>query len=105
MAEQTDKADGSATEGAYYKRLYQIMYPRMVNEDYQPSADEDQILEILKEGRDTGEPWGHATPRYLREETGIKKGNIEYHLRQLTTAGWISKVTRGFYRYEEDPRE
>lgn len=77
----------------------------MVNEDYQPSEQEDKVLDIFKEGREENGPWGYATPRHLRETTQIKKGNIEYHLRQLTTAGWISKVTRGFYRFVRDPRE
>lgn len=77
----------------------------MVNEDYQLSGDEEQILSVMKDGRDTSEPWGYATPRHLREETGIEKSNVEYGLRQLTTAGWISKVTRGFYKFVRDPRE
>jgi hypothetical protein len=77
----------------------------MVNRNYEPSDDEDKILDVFKDGRGEGGPWGYATPRHLRETTEIKKGNVEYHLRQLTSAGWLKKVTRGFYRFVRDPRE
>ena len=77
----------------------------MVNEDYEPSDEEEQILDVFKDGRDEGGPWGYATPRHLREVTETKKGNVEYYLRQLTSAGWLKKVTRGFYRFVDDPRE
>jgi predicted transcriptional regulator of viral defense system len=59
----------------------------------------------VKDGRDEGGPWGFTTPRHLREETGIEKSTVEYCLRQLTTAGWLEKVTRGFYKFVRDPRE
>ncbi|GAA0196949.1 hypothetical protein GCM10009000_008140 [Halobacterium noricense] len=78
---------------------------QMVNQDYRPSDGEEQILELFKEGRDTGEPWGRATPLYLREQTGHDKGTVEYYLRQLTTAGWLTKLASGLYEFNADPRE
>lgn len=86
-------------------QTHKEMFGEMVNEDYTPSDNEAEILSVMKNGRETGGPWGFATPRYLREETDIEKSTIEYCLRQLTTAGWIDKVTRGFYRFDTDPRE
>lgn len=77
----------------------------MVNENYEPSDGEEEVLNVLKEGRGSGRPWGRANPLYIREETGMEKGNVEYYLRQLTTAGWIRKITNGLYEFEEDPRE
>ena len=74
----------------------------MVNVDHDPADDQEEILEIMKEGREEGEPWGHATPRHLREQ-GVE--SVDFHLRQLNTAGWIKKITRGFYRFVDDPRE
>lgn len=74
----------------------------MVNEDHSPSDDEEQILEIMKDGRDAGEPWGHATPVFLKEQ-GVE--SVDFHIRQLRTAGWIKQVSRGFYRFVDDPRE
>ncbi|MFC7044315.1 MarR family transcriptional regulator [Halobacteriaceae archaeon GCM10025711] len=78
---------------------------QMVNEDFQPTPDQDRILEVFKQGRNEGQPWGRANPRYLIDETGIEKGNVEYHLRQLTAAGWVKKIARGLYEFKEDPRE
>lgn len=74
----------------------------MVNEDHKPSDEEDEILTIMKDGRGEGEPWGYTTPRYLRDQ---EIGSVDFHLRRLRDAGWIRKVTRGFYRFVEDPRE
>jgi len=77
----------------------------MVNEQYSPSETEEEILELLKKGRDEGVPWGYTSPGYLRQELDIDEGNESYHLRQLRSAGWIEKLARGFYRFVEDPRE
>ena len=77
----------------------------MVNEHYSPSEGEEQVLALLKEGRNDSDPWGRVTPLYVREETGIEKGNVEYYLRQLTTAGWVRRLTSGLYEFVEDPRE
>lgn len=75
----------------------------MVNEDHSPSDEEEEILEIMKDGRDRpGEPWGYATPGFLKEQ-GVD--SVDFHLRQLRTAGWIKQVSRGFYKLVEDPRE
>ena len=77
----------------------------MVNEDYEPSDNEENILELLKEGRDSGDPWGRANPLYLRERTGLNKQQINYALNQLMAAGWVEKVTDGLYELVTDPRE
>ncbi|QSG04072.1 type IV toxin-antitoxin system AbiEi family antitoxin domain-containing protein [Natranaeroarchaeum sulfidigenes] len=77
----------------------------MVNESYEPSPAEEEIMDLLQEGRNAGEPWGYTTPAHVREHIGIEEGNESFHLRQLTSAGWIEKVSRGFYRFVEDPRE
>ena len=77
----------------------------MVNTNYNPSEPEEEILALLKEGRAEDRPWGHTTPAHVREELEIEEGNESFHLRQLTNAGWIERVARGFYRFVEDPRE
>lgn len=76
----------------------------MVNEDYTPSENEKEILRILKEGRDSGGPWGRANPLFLREETGLNKQQVNYSLNQLAAAGWITKLTEGLYEFVSDPR-
>jgi DNA-binding IclR family transcriptional regulator len=78
---------------------------RMVNENYEPSKNEDEILEVLKDGREAGEPWGISNPMYLREQTGLNKQQVNYALNQLTAAGWVVKLTDGLYRFEADPRD
>lgn len=76
----------------------------MVNEDYEPGDNEEYILDVLKEGRDEGEPWGRANPLYLRERTGLNKQQVNYALNQLMAAGWVDKVTDGLYELVADPR-
>lgn len=77
----------------------------MTNEDFEPTQECDRVLAVFKEGRDSGEPWGRANPRYIINETGIDKPNVEYHLRRLHDAGWIQKTARGLYEFVADPRE
>jgi hypothetical protein len=77
----------------------------MVNPEYNPTEKEDELLDVLKEGRGSGEPWGRANPRFLRERTGYERQQINYSLNQLTAAGWVRKITRGLYEFVEDPRE
>lgn len=74
----------------------------MVNEEHEPTDDEEQILTILKDGRDRNEPWGYTTPLHLRTQN---VASVDYHLGQLATAGWIKRDVQGFYRFVEDPRE
>lgn len=78
---------------------------KMVNEDYDPAPAEEEILDLVQRGRDEGDPWGHTTPAHVRQELDIDEGNESFHLRQLTNAGWIRRVARGFYEFVEDPRD
>ena len=70
----------------------------MVNEDYEPTEKEEQVLSVFKE-------WGYANPLLIREETGFDKGTINTALTNLRAAGWVRRIVRGFYEYVEDPRE
>jgi len=77
----------------------------MPNEDFEPSEDCERVLEVLKENRKTGKPWGRTNPRYIIDETGLEKPNVEYYLRRLNDAGWIQKIARGLYEFVDDPRK
>lgn len=77
----------------------------MVNEDYAPSGREERIMDLIQEGRDDDGPWGRANPLYFRERTRMDKGQVEYALSNLTTAGWLRKVNAGLYEFVDDPRE
>jgi len=83
----------------------QVTTDEMVNEEFEPTEPCDRVLDVFKEGRDSGGPWGRANPRYVIGETDIEKANVEYHIRRLRDAGWIQKVARGLYEFVEDPRE
>ena len=77
----------------------------MVNEQYEPNDREETVLELFKEGRETGEPWGRVNPLYVREHSDLDKGQVEYALRNLTNAGWIKQLNQGgLYEFVEDPR-
>jgi len=39
---------------------------------------------------------GTTNPLFLREQTGLNKQQVNYALRQLIAAGWVTKVTEGF---------
>jgi DNA-binding IclR family transcriptional regulator len=77
----------------------------MVNENYEPNDREKTILSLFKQGRDTGEPWGRVNPLYLRENSELDKGQVEYALRNLKNAGWVEQLNQGgLYELVEDPR-
>jgi DNA-binding MarR family transcriptional regulator len=78
---------------------------RMVNEQFEPDENQEAILNILKEGRETGQPWGYANPKRLQTQLEIRKQYINRSLRSLVDAGWVEKVNRGLYRFVADPRE
>lgn len=68
-----------------------------VNRDYEPTDRDEQIIQVLKDGR--------ANPLLLREETGLEKQRVNESLQRLTSAGWVRKVTRGLYELVDDPRQ
>jgi len=77
----------------------------MVNAEYEPNEREEQVLALFVEGRDQGDPWGRVNPLYIRERTDLEKGQVEYALRNLSTAGWIRQLNRGgLYEFVADPR-
>jgi hypothetical protein len=77
----------------------------MVNENYEPGDGEKIVLELITQGRDSGNPWGRANPLYLRENSDLDKGQVEYALRNLTSAGWLKQLNHGgLYEFVEDPR-
>lgn len=77
----------------------------MVNEAYEPTENDEEVLDELKRGRNTGDPWGRANPRHLIDHTDLSKSQVEFSLRSLADAGWIKRSARGCYELVEDPRE
>lgn len=89
--------------GVYFA-IGMSIHSNMVNESYEPSENDELVLEVLKDGRDRDEPWGRANPRYLIDETDLEKSNVEFSLRSLRSAGWVERAARGLYELVEDPR-
>lgn len=77
----------------------------MVNEEYEPTENDERILEALKVGREEDRPWGRANPTWLVQKTELEKGTVEFSLRSLRSAGWIKRSARGLYEFVDDPRE
>jgi hypothetical protein len=69
----------------------------MVNRDYTPTDTEDDIIDVMREER-------RANPYLIRQQTDLGKGDVNTALSNLTSAGWVRKVTRGLYEFVEDPR-
>ena len=78
----------------------------MVNENYEPNEREEAVLELFKQGRNGNRPWGRVNPLFLREHSDLDKGQVEYALRNLRNAGWVTQLNRGgLYELVTDPRE
>jgi len=90
---------------AYLRIAMSTAKQQMVNENYEPSRKDELVLDALKEGRESGDPWGRANPRWLIDETELSKSNVEFCLRSLRDAGWVERAARGLYEFVDDPRE
>ena len=55
-----------------------------------------EVLAVLTEGR--------SNPYYIREQTGLNKGDTNTVLNRLARAGYVRQVTRGLYEIT-DPGE
>jgi len=69
----------------------------MVNEQYEPDATEDAVIDVCRREHRVN------APRVVAE-TDLDRAAVNHALRDLATAGWIRKVARGLYEYVEDPR-
>lgn len=80
----------------------------MVNESFEPTARQERVLNHLKNGRNTGEPWGYTSASIAGEALDVPRQYTSSALSSLHAAGWITKVQpegTGVYRFVEDPRE
>lgn len=83
----------------------------MVNREFEPTSNQEAVLEVFKADRDSDAPWGYANPMRIRLETNLKKQRVNDALKSLSAAGWIKQVqvsgkaVRGLYKFSEDPRE
>jgi len=85
-----------------------IAQPDMVNESYNPSDREEQVLSHLKDGQDCGKPWGYTSASIAGEALGMPRQYTSSALSQLAAAGWVTRVKpegTGVYRFVNDPRE
>ena len=77
----------------------------VVNRNYEPNDLEEDVLAILKEGREEGNPWGRATPKLITDRVDVRRQYVSRALESLVTAGWLTQPVRGLYELVEDPRE
>lgn len=78
----------------------------MVNENYEPNSREEIVIRLFEQGREADKPWGRLNPLYIRENSDLDKGQVEYALRNLSNAGWIRQLNRGgLYEFVADPRD
>jgi len=70
----------------------------MVQQQFDMDIDERdrEVLTVLAEGR--------ANPKYIRDETGIEKGELNTILVRLGRSGLTRQVTRGLYEITDDGR-
>ena len=63
----------------------------MVNEDFDPSKQQRQVLNVLRDEY-------QVNPRRIRDVTGLERQRVNDALNALENAGWIDKPARGLYR-------
>jgi len=79
-----------------------------VNETFEPNDQQEAVLDHLKDGRESGAPWGYTSASVAAAELDVPRQYTSSALGSLHDAGWIEKVEpsgTGVYRFVEDPRE
>lgn len=76
---------------------------------------DEAILDYLKEGRESGEPWGRGTPAVVRarlkkrgwtEEDLPLRQTINNRMKNMALAGHLVNIEdKGEYEFDNDPRE
>ena len=77
-----------------------VLEKSMVNENYEPNQHEEKVLDFIAD-----EPCGRVTNRYVRENMRMAAERVDPALNNLEKAGWVKRLTRGFYELVEDPRD
>lgn len=72
----------------------------MGNPDYEPDEYEEQILDFMRD-----EPGGRVTNRHVRKQLDFPAERVDNSLNNLRKAGWVKRITRGFYEFRTDPRQ
>jgi Fe2+ or Zn2+ uptake regulation protein len=73
--------------------------PTVVNEEYEPTDNDEQVLTVLKEGR--------ATKGMLVDESGYSRNTVYNRLEVLNAAGHVKVVHEATRLFElvDDPRD
>jgi Mn-dependent DtxR family transcriptional regulator len=83
----------------------------VVNKQHDPTEHEERVLQVLKDGRETNQPWGYTTPSRVAERFNIPRQRVNEAIGRLEAAGWITQVKengepiRGLYVFTADPRD
>lgn len=66
-----------------------------------------EILDVLKQGRNSNKPWGIATKGRLVDETGRSRNSIYNRLTALRHAGCVELIHEGTreFKFVFDPRD
>jgi hypothetical protein len=78
---------------------------QMPNESFEPNDRQEQMLDLLKDGREEGDPWGRITVKYAVEQLDDRRQYVNRDLGSLVDAGWVRKPVKGLYEFVVDPRE
>jgi len=63
------------------------------------------LIALLDSERNKGKTGGSLKFSQLKEITGLSKGELEYHLKVLSSNGLIENVPRGPYRITDEGRK
>lgn len=66
---------------------------------------DEEILDCLLEGRDSGQPWGRNTPTNLADEVDSSRQWVSQRLKMMESADYVRNIGGGVYEFVEDPRD
>lgn len=69
------------------------------------SPADEKVLDLLVDGRDSGEPWGRVTTPFAAQATGYSLQYVRERLNRLVEHDHAEKIDDGFYEFRSDPRD
>ena len=72
-------------------------------EGFRPRTIDEEILRTLLIGRDTGEPWGRASPGIIVDalDRDVSNEYVVNRLSMLNASGHVRKLAKGVYEITE----
>ena len=69
--------------------------------EYRPRTLDEDILRLMLDGRETGDPWGRHAPTLIADELDYTNQHVAQRMQLLAASGYLTRMCRGVYEITE----